>query len=180
MERKPYPSDLSNAQRAVLEPLIPPANPDTRPRKHPMRRVVEALLHVVKEGCTWRAVPHDFLVPWWTVHNWFRAWGNDGTWDRLLATLREAVRQKDGREPIPSAASADSQSVKTAEGGEARGTDGGKLAKRRKRHIDYERLVETSESMIKISAIHHMLRRLKPKRGRKKFRFKRPVKAVAA
>ena len=74
MSRKVYPSDLTDAQWAVLGPLVPPANPNTRPRKHAMREIVNALLYVTKEGCSWRALPGDFRLPWKTVYNYFRAW----------------------------------------------------------------------------------------------------------
>lgn len=135
MKRKAYPSDLTDAQWATLEPHIPPARPGGRPRKSDMREVLNAIFYRNREGCTWRAIPHDFGIPWKTAYNYFADWQLDGTWDGFLEMLRRRVRVARGRDPDPRVACIDSQSVKTAGGGEEVGTDGGKRVRGRKRHI---------------------------------------------
>jgi putative transposase len=134
MSRKRYPSDLTDSQWAILDPCIPPARPGGRPRKTNMREVVNAIFYLTREGCSWRALPHDF-PPWKTVYNYFEDWERHGTWDRFLTTLRRRVRSTARRHPDPRVACIDSQSVKTALGGEDVGTDGGKKVRGRKRHI---------------------------------------------
>ena len=116
MARAPYPTDLTDAQWAVLRPLVPPAKPGGRPRSADVRAVIDAILYVLRNGVTWRALPHDF-PPWKTAYHYFRAWRLDGTWERMHEALRDAVRRADGREASPSAAVLDSQSVKTTEKG---------------------------------------------------------------
>src|SRR3954467_6483803 len=113
MERKAYPSDLTDAQWRLIDPLLPPAKPGGRPRKYEMREVINGLMYVCREGCSWRALPHD-LPHWKTCYNSFRGFGADGTWAALVTALRVEVRPKLGREPAPSGACIDSQSAKTA------------------------------------------------------------------
>jgi putative transposase len=139
MKHKSYPSDLTDAQWTFLKPQIPPARPGGRPRTTDMREVVNALFYLTHEGCTWRALPHDF-PPWKTVYNYFQQWQRDGTWDHFLTDLRWRVRVSAGRDPDPRVACIDSQSVKTAGGGEEVGTDGGKKIRGRKRHISVDTL----------------------------------------
>ena len=117
-----YPSDLTDSQWQLIEPLLPPpgneAGVPCRPLIHTRRRIVEAILYVVRTGCAWRQLPHDF-PKWPTVYWYFQKWNSDGTLDRLHDTLRADVRQSERRNIVPSAGIVDAQSVKGADTVEA-------------------------------------------------------------
>lgn len=140
MRARRYPADLTDAEWAILEPLLPPPACRTRaggrPEEHERREIMDAIRYVVDGGIKWRAMPADF-PPWSTVYKNFAKWSHAGAWQEIQDELRTMIRTRMGRCPNPVTAVIDSQSVKAAEtvGSATRGFDAGKLINGRKRHL---------------------------------------------
>lgn len=116
MNRKAYPTDLKDSEWDILKPLLPEAKQGGRPRSVDLREILNAIFYRERTGCAWDMLPHDF-PPAKTVYDYFNQWSEDGTWERINGILVRRVRQSAGRDPEPSAAIIDSQSVKTTEKG---------------------------------------------------------------
>ena len=145
MESRRYPTDLSDDEWLCIRPHLPEPAREGRPRLHGLREILDAVFYVLKSGCPWRLLPREF-PPWKTVYDWFRRWRIDGTFERLNAELRERLRTRLGREPDPSAAIVDSQTVRTTGvGGQERDFDPAKQVQGRKRHL----LVDTEGLVLK-------------------------------
>jgi transposase len=164
--KRSYQTDLTDAQWEAIEPHIPAANKRGPPRIHGSREILNAVFYVLNSGCPWRLLPKDF-PPWETLYSWFRKWRTHATFERLNASLRERLRSSLGRDPLPSAGIADSQSRPRAPGWAANREDttatregsGQKKAPTRG-HEDYERLCASAEAFVYAAMIRLMVRRL--------------------
>ena len=148
MNRQPYPTDLSDEQWQLLSPMLPPPFLVGRKRAVDLREVINAILYLLRCGCAWRYLPHDF-PQWTTVYYYFSRWRDMDWFVKLNAELRSEVRKAEGRNQNPSAAIIDSQSVKTTEQGGEKGYDAGKKVNGRKRHI----LVDTIGLLIIVKVL---------------------------
>ena len=146
MKRKPYQTDLSNAEWSLIEPHMPQPVKLGRPRTHSQREIMNAIFYILRTGCQWRNLPHEF-PPWPTVYSYVRMWRLTGLWERQNPIFREQVRRRQGRNAQPSAGIIDSQTVKTTSGGGPRGYDGGKRISARKRHL----LVDTIGLVLRVT-----------------------------
>jgi transposase len=146
--RKPYASDLTDEEWAILAPELPPPVPAGAPRTTDLREVVNAILYRLHNGCAWHALPHDF-PPEGTVRDYFHRWRRAGLWERLNDVLRRRVRKAEGRDEEPSAGLIDSQSAKGTRTSGSKGYDAGKKVKGRKRHI----LVDTLGLLLSVAVL---------------------------
>ena len=147
MRREPYPSDMSDEEWNKLQPLLPKSKRGA-PRRVNMREIINALRYLNRTGCQWRMLPHD-LPSWEKVYYYFSEWRDSGDWERINRELRIEIRVSVGKDPEPSAAILDSQSVKATEVCESRGYDAGKKVNGIKRHL----LVDTLGTVLAVSIL---------------------------
>jgi putative transposase len=135
MDHKPiYPSDLTASEWQEIKHMLPKESELGRPREHGLREILNGIFYLLRSGCSWRMLPHDY-APWQTIYGYFRRWSGGGLIERIHDRLRETLRRADGSVIWPTAAVLDSQSVRTPDTAGERGYDAGKKLKGRKRHL---------------------------------------------